>query len=353
MNLRIGRVALNVAACVAFLTLPILMAPDAELTWNFITHGETFRDLIAYAIMIGYFYANYFYFIPKYFFRKQHLEFYSIAIVALLLVLFVPQLLAPYEHHHMNNFHHDENGNLVQHGDGRKGHHGPPLFFMLSHNLFLFIALFLYTLVIRISNQWKQTQREKLNAELAFLKAQVNPHFLFNTLNGIYATALDENAQHSANAIVQLSGMMRYVMTEAGDTYVSLAKEVNYITSYIELQKIRLGNTVKIDFTMSGIVEGKNIAPLLLIPFVENAFKHGVNPDYPSYIMVNLMITNSVLEFQVYNTINKTVNQAAAYSGLGLNNARQRLELLYPGRHTLKIQHDANDFSVFLTLHLK
>ena len=289
---------------------------------------------------------NYFYFIPNYFLRKKHLPFYLIALIALVLVLFIPILISPFEHHHLII-----PPELKEHA--KRMEQGPPIFFILSHNIFLFIALFLYTMVIRISNQWKQTQKEKLNAELAFLKAQVNPHFLFNTLNGIYATALDEKAMHSANAIVQLSAMMRYVMTEASETYVSLEKEMNYITSYIELQKIRLGNTVKIDFTMTGLVEGKKIAPLLLIPFVENAFKHGVNPDYPSYILVNILIKSTDLEFQVYNTINKTINQGAAYSGLGLNNARQRLELLYPGQHTLKIQHDANDFSIFLSLHLK
>lgn len=345
MNLRIGRIALNIAACLAFLSIPILLAPNALLSWQFITHGNTFRDLIAYVFMIGYFYANYYYFIPQYFLRKRHLEFYSIAIISLCIVIFLPVFLVPFEHHHHVN--HDQ----MQPGENHD-HDGPPLFFLISHNLFLFIALFLYTMVIRITNQWKQTQKEKLNAELAFLKAQVNPHFLFNTLNGIYATALDENAMHSANAIIQLSGMMRYVMTEASETFVPLEKEVNYITSYIELQKIRLGNTVRIDFTLSGIVEEKKIAPLLLIPFVENAFKHGVNPDYPSYILVNILIKKSSLEFQVYNTINKTINQGAAYSGLGLNNVRQRLQLLYPGKYNLKIQNDANDFSVFLSLEL-
>ncbi|HRH65612.1 MAG TPA: histidine kinase [Bacteroidia bacterium] len=345
MNLRIGKIALNIIACFVFLTLPILMAPDVKLTWDFITHGETFRDLIAYSIMIGYFYANYYYFIPEYFLGKRHLLFYSIALAALFLVLFLPSLISPHEHHP------DNLSGMQDHT--RPPHPEPPFFFLISHNLFLFVALFLYTLVIRISNQWKQAQKERLNAELSFLKAQVNPHFLFNTLNGIYSTALDENAMHSANAIVQLSGMMRYVMTEAAEPFVPLEKEVNYITSYIELQKIRLGNTVKIDFTVTGLVESKKIAPLILIPFVENAFKHGVNPDYPSYILVNILIKNSDLEFQVFNTINRTVNQSASYSGLGLKNVRQRLELIYPGKHKLKIQHDANDFSIFLSLHLK
>ena len=105
MNLRLGRIALNIAACLTFLSIPILLAPDANPTWDFMVNGETFRDLIAYSIMIIYFYANYFYFIPNYFLRKKHLHFYLIALAALLLVLFIPVIISPFEHHH---------------------HHGPP-----------------------------------------------------------------------------------------------------------------------------------------------------------------------------------------------------------------------------------
>ena len=102
--------------------------------------------------------------------------------------------------------------------------------------------------MIKINNRLKQTEKEKIDAELSYLKAQINPHFLFNTLNSIYSSAIEENADNTATAVVKLSGMMRYVISEAHHDYVPLEKEINYITDYIELQKIRLGNTVNLQY---------------------------------------------------------------------------------------------------------
>ena len=155
-------------------------------------------------------------------------------------------------------------------------------------------ALFVF-LSLRINKQLKQTEEDKLNTELSYLKAQINPHFLFNTLNSIYSLAITENADQTSSAIVKLSGMMRYVISEANKDFVSLEKEVNYVKDYIEMQKLRLGNTVKIDPSVSGHYFIKKIAPLMLISFIENAFKHGVNAEAHSVILIELNIIDNDL----------------------------------------------------------
>jgi LytS/YehU family sensor histidine kinase len=200
---------------------------------------------------------------------------------------------------------------------------------------------------LKMSNLWKQTQKEKLDAELLYLKAQINPHFLFNTLNSIYSLAIVKSDM-TASAIVKLSGMMRYVLSEAHLETVSLQKETAYISDYIELQKLRLTESANLHFILTGYNTGKQIAPLLLIPFIENAFKFGVNPEKKSEISIHIDIEESHLFLFVKND---KVNDSAEHNGLGIANTQSRLQLLYPGKHELNITDTENQFSVSLKIY--
>lgn len=220
-------------------------------------------------------------------------------------------------------------------------------------NVFLlFLIVFFLSLMLRISGRWKQTEKEKMGAELAYLRAQINPHFLFNTLNSIYSLAIVKS-DYTASAIVKLSAMMRYVINEAHQDFVSLEKEISYIRSYIELQQIRFGDSIKISFEVRGQTQGKSIAPLILISFVENAFKHGVNAEENSDIRILVDISDLTLRLEVSN--NKVFVQSTdeTKSGLGIENTRSRLQLLYPSAHTLSIHDNEKDFKVILELKLK
>lgn len=159
---------------------------------------------------------------------------------------------------------------------------GPPhintlrvIFF--DYGLYMFILVLVCALLLKTNQRWRKLRQEKLETELSYLKAQINPHFLFNTLNSIYALAI-EKSDYTATAVVKLSGMMRYIISESHKHFVSLEKEISYINDYIELQKFRLGGTVKIHYSLQGHYPGKEIAPLILITFVENAFKYGLTP---------------------------------------------------------------------------
>ncbi|TDX01583.1 sensor histidine kinase [Dinghuibacter silviterrae] len=240
-------------------------------------------------------------------------------------------------------------GSVPGRGPGPGG--APTLAIEVSHHLFLFLGCIVFALALRFSERWKQTEREKLQAELAYLKAQVNPHFLFNTLNGVYALAL-EKSDKAPGAIARLAAMMRYVLHEAGRERVPLDKEIAYIRDYMALQEVRFDGSVHLALTVEGDPGGKKIAPLVLIPFIENAFKHGVNPEEDSRIDIRLTIGRDDLRMEVVNKKVHVLLTDAEQSGLGIATTRERLRLLYPGAHTLEIRNNSLDFIVLLWLKL-
>ncbi|MBI1781673.1 MAG: histidine kinase, partial [Sphingobacteriales bacterium] len=155
----------------------------------------------------------------------------------------------------------------------------------------------------------------------------------------------------TANAVVKLSGMMRYVTTESQQQLVTLEKEIAYITDYIELQQMRMGNTVQLSYTVTGNLTGKKIAPLILIPFIENAFKYGVNPEKPSLVEVVIDIKGDILELKTHN--HKVVTKEHTHGeSLGVINTESRLNLMYPGNHELVINEDDKEYLVLLKIKL-
>ncbi len=195
----------------------------------------------------------------------------------------------------------------------------------------------------------KQLKDEAIKAELSFLKSQINPHFLYNTLNYIYSLAIPVSDQLAA-AVLRLSDLMRYTLTESADGKVSLVKEVEYLHSYIELFRMRFDPDFYVEFEQIGITDQQRIASLLLIPFIENAFKHGVvnQPEHP--VQIHLEVRDKELYFMVSNTINN--HQKDKSSGIGLINIQRRLGLIYPDRHELDISRNENTYRTALTIQL-
>jgi two-component system LytT family sensor kinase len=200
----------------------------------------------------------------------------------------------------------------------------------------------------------QEMEQDKISSELSFLKAQINPHFFFNTLNNIYAlTHID--AETSRKAIHQLSRMMRYVLYDTQNSTTFLSQEIAFVKDYISLMQLRLTDAVKIDFKSPEALKDMAIAPMIFLPFIENAFKHGISATNPSRIDIHIGQNATMVDLHVVNTIIKEQNNnLEAGSGIGLNNTRRRLDLLYPGKHILQIKEDtaANTYSVHLTLDL-
>ncbi|GAA4389374.1 sensor histidine kinase [Hymenobacter koreensis] len=190
-------------------------------------------------------------------------------------------------------------------------------------------------------------RHEKTAMELAYLKSQLNPHFLFNNINNLYGLALTE-PERTPDAILRLADLLRYMLYESNEAYVALGQEIDYLTSYIALEKLRHEGPVYIDFTVDGAVSTQRIAPLLLICFVENAFKHGSvnNPAHP--IALTLSVRGHALTFTARNPI--VAQHKDQVGGVGLASVRRRLALLYPGRHHLAVENDGVCFECTLSL---
>lgn len=226
----------------------------------------------------------------------------------------------------------------------------------LNNAISSFVLLLLIGGFIRLSYSFISNQNEKkalenanLNAEVNFLKSQINPHFLFNTLNSIYAQA-HSRSTYTEFSILKLSDLLRYVLYDSGDDKVELAKDIQYINNYIALQRLRLSKKVTINYSVSGDMQEKRIAPLLLINFIENAFKHGISYSQPSSIDISIVIFEETLTLTVINPIIET--DSFAPGGLGLKNVSRRLELLYAGQHQLDIHRADNQHIVNLKLEL-
>lgn len=205
-----------------------------------------------------------------------------------------------------------------------------------------------------LESRSRELENRQLTSELRFLKAQVNPHFLFNTLNNLYYLALNQSDQ-TPEVIAKLSGMMRYMIHESNAEQVPLTREVEYMENYLDLEKLRLNEEIPITFAVDGNIASTRITPLILITFLENAFKHGIgNATGNSWITVSLRVDDGVLHYKVANSVvnhkDKTVREA---SGLGLANVRRRLDLSYPDRYELHVTEDAERYSIHLEINLK
>ena len=221
----------------------------------------------------------------------------------------------------------------------------------------LIIIFFIYSLLIRLAINWYENQKlqadfinQKQISELALLRSQVNPHFFFNTLNNIYSLVY-QKSDDAPEAVMKLSSIMRYMLYDATTDKVLLEKEIEYLKSFIELEKLRLRNKDFVSLTINGSSEGLTIAPMILIPFVENAFKHASRIVAVPGIMVSLDISSLEIIFEVKNFIRKNQHSHTdQQGGLGLINIRRRLELLYPRKYSLEIKQDEDFFIIRLII---
>ena len=210
------------------------------------------------------------------------------------------------------------------------------------------VSSILWTIYTRL----KQTEGEKLSAQIASLKSQINPHFLFNTLNNIYATAMDTSPK-TADMVDKLSEMMRYTMKDTQLDFVLLEDEINYVNNFIELQKLRLDRSVKLEYRTLENIPAMQIAPMLLIPFIENAFKHGVNSEQKSHIKIEMTTNKNEFKLTVVNNKVNIQQDTSERSGLGIENTKHRLNLIYPSKHLLVTHDTEKEFSVSLYINLQ
>jgi hypothetical protein len=368
MKKNISFYVMHCSLCFIFLFLPYAFTSTASI-FSLPKLASNPHDRIyffIYFLLLLFFYFNYYILIPKIYFKEKQIRY--VAILALFLLFFLwistvfdtpdrnfldfrnPKALSAVEIHPPRPEGFLHRNDPMNHKTPPPGHNdlihfgGPPT--QYNHTILVYLIGVVSSLFIAIKVRLQKVEEDKMKSELSFLKAQINPHFLFNTLNSIYSLAIKKDDK-TADAVVQLSELMRYIMTNANDDVIGLDKEINYINNYIQLQKTRLGNTVTIDYTMDGNPFGKAITPLILISFIENAFKHGVNPNENSEICVRITIVGDYLTLYVSN--NK-VQSVQSDSGIGLQNTIERLTHLYPNNHVLSIDDNSKTYLITLTI---
>lgn len=333
-----------------FMSLPLLFISgqnSTETAIGLFTSPYYWMFFFCYAFI---FYAHTYYILPEWYFKRKYV-LYGISVLALLLYVY---FLHPFD-------------NLISHQ-----HQGPPPRFdrpppprrpgppgRRMHFDIIGISLFLLTLALSFaivaSENWRlsrqraqQAETEKAQAELSILKAQINPHFLFNTLNNIYSLAV---TGHNATApsILQLSNILRYVTEDVAEDLVPLSAEIQCIRDYIDLQRLRLTQRTRVHFELTGNASAISIAPMILMTFVENAFKFGISAHENSEIKIALIIEDRNIRFTCINSL-IPAEKLAERSGIGLANTRKRLDFIYGDQYQLDISETKDLYSVNLSI---
>lgn len=380
-NKRLGKILIHVLGWLLFLCLPLLFLNSgnkSHTAWGLLSSPFYWLFALTYLVI---FYINIWYLIPSFFVKKKYYT-YAICVFALLSLVY---FLQPFDKLLAHNPRFESQ--VITVPDSLKGLPGAaPLdtgfrpFGKLPHqdlrmqeptvkpvnplwyhsktidvvSLVLFAMITAVALSFQTTERWYKTEQkvikaeaEKVSAELSFLKAQINPHFLFNTLNNIYSLSI-MNSEHTSASIMKLSNIMRYVTDEVSQQTVPLDHELKCISDFIDLQRLRLGKKTQIEYTVEKSADHKYIPPLILMSFVENAFKYGISKKDNSIIQVVIKADEKVIQFTCSNQIFN--RQPTERSGIGIANTRQRLQYLYPEKYALAVGELNDRFNVQLTL---
>jgi len=336
---------IHITGWVMFFGLPFLIFwkyPDQNIMDKVLHHTVTVVSLMTV------FYLNYFVLTEKYLFHRKTSKFLWYNVFLILVI--------------GTSFHFWQESNMLPIPPNAKFQpemvpHG--ILFLLRDIISLLIVAAL-SVTIKMTGKWYKTevdrqeeQKVRTEAELKNLRQQLNPHFLFNTLNNIYAQ-IAINPDKAQNSMLELSKLLRYILYENNENFVTLERELNFIHNYVELMRIRLNPDVDMRMSIDVAEKEKMVAPLLFITLIENAFKHGISPTMPSFIDINIHLNNdNQLNCTIKNSYFPKDESDQSGSGIGLENLRRRLEILYPHKHILRTEKVGDTFIAELIIPLK
>ena len=322
-----------------FLLLIILIISDFNKTGFPIIVYSKLIDVSFYAFII---YINLLYLIPKYLSSKKFLFYAALLIVSVAILTPIKVAIQVFLFNDIPSFQN----------------------YFITNQSYSFLSMFLIgsaSTVYSIISDWfihqserKELQTQKMQSELKFLRSQINPHFLFNTLNNLYALTL-KKSEDAPEIVLKLSEMMRYMLYECNERRVPLAKEIAYMKNYLDLERLRQHNAIDIHLDIHGEIVDQKIAPLLLIPFIENSFKHGLsNLIDHGYVNIFVNVDDQHLSFVIENSKGPSQPKQShrKSGGIGLVNVRRRLNLIYPDQYHLQIKNKPNSYTVALELDL-
>ena len=310
-------------------------------------------------IYITIFYLNYLWLLPRYYFKEKKGTYFGLAMIILVGLFFVLDSI------NQISFNPERDKEIAAFYEklSKESNISRPPFRLLQIYGYVFISIIIagFSFGLRImerhsisEKRQKELEKEKINSELAFLKNQVSPHFFFNTLNNIYSL-IKINSDEAQESVFKLSKLMRYLLYETENGETKLNREVEFMNNYIDLMRLKLANNVELNIHLPNQNSDYTIAPLLFIPFIENAFKHGISYSEKSFINIFMDVEDDKIKFECVNSIGKhsEVGLKNDYSGIGLENVKKRLTLLFPEKHNLIIRQVDKSFIVQLSVQLK
>lgn len=338
---RTGKIVTHALAWAGILLLPLvlreLVGPPPNIP-RIISEPSSVKELTVIfgfqLVMIGFFYLNSWVLVPRWLWKREFGYYFATIIAALLVLILLFLAVQQSSWLQSEPFFRD-----------RK-----PFGVVMVFILFWFASLgHCMTLAwFRSEKARRDLENEKLKTELSFLQGQVNPHFLFNTLNTIYTLA-HRQSERTPGAVMQLSNLLRYVLDTPQDE-VLLTEEIRHLEDLIALHQLRLTQKTHVSFEVKGDPNGLKIAPMLFLPFVENAFKHGVSAHRESNIQFVLTLSDKQIEFSSINANLKSSEHDTRTTGIGIPNVRRRLELIYPEKHRLEIEETGERYFVRLLI---
>ena len=350
INQKVLMITIHMFLWMIMIIVPLFLfqSPDHKINWT--------NQVFSWVGLILIFYFNYVLLIPKLLNNSKFL-LYGLSILILLALSFASAYALQSKASLILNL---KASNFPL---PKEGWEGMAASMLRGRGAVAMIACFLIIAIstsIKVTEQWyanekerKEIQTQKLSAELSLLKQQINPHFFFNTLNSIYSLA-SRKSEKTPEAIIKLSELMRYIIYESDKEFVPLRKELDYINNYVQLQRLRIKEDVEVLYTTEGEFNDIMIEPMLLLPFIENAFKHGIDYSRECKILISVSVSPANLVLVVENPLLKKPNSIIEESsGKGLANSRKQLELLYPDQHKLIISDQDNRFKIELKLYLK
>ncbi|MDY6800567.1 MAG: histidine kinase [Bacteroidota bacterium] len=339
----------HLAGLLLFFILPVFVFDgnnDRAIYWMYSYYYQLLFMIVA-------FYVNYLFIVPRFFFSKKRVYFFVVIFLFAILILTVSRYL--YDVLEFDNLRPD--GNIINQNTRPRGKFG--FHPKLVDNFFLLILVLGFSSGMAIiqhlrKNESKQKEIEKarVDSELAFLKNQISPHFFFNSLNNIYAL-IAVDGDKAQKAVEKLSVLMRYLIYDSNTETVEIQKEFDFTSKYIELMQQRLSSKIKLNVNIDNKLPDVKIPPLLFIPFVENAFKHGISYRESSFISILLKIENNNVVFECNNSNPRVKENEVIKGGVGIDNIKKRLDLLYGNSFQLKIENTTEEYFVRLTVPLE
>lgn len=326
-----------------FLILIVPIVSLSQVAISFSNSEEAKFLYLAIGIMslscIVIFYFNLYVLIPKFLFTKRFVAYVISSLFCVAIILLLPPLF-------LIAF-----SNLPDPIDSNNPFMKIVRPIMFSNIILLFVLSFIGSIGLSINRRLQELEREKLATSLNYLRNQIHPHFLFNTLNGIYSATV-KNAPEGADMVDRLANMMRYTLTETKADFVDIDKEIKYIEDYVALQLLRHRNTANVVLDVQSVITSGSIAPMVLISFVENAFKYGINPEKESSIGIRMYTDDSYFIMEVHNSIVAKPHHSET-TGIGISNTISRLDLLYASNYSLRLDNKNDVYKVYLKLPIK